>query len=60
MRASPSRSWAGSLRERHRGIQVRSHTIAVPSEFLGQGEHFGLEVRGDSMIDAGIHDGTRC
>ncbi|MFI5013199.1 MAG: transcriptional repressor LexA [Hyphomicrobiales bacterium] len=38
-------------------IQVRSHTIAVPSEFLGQGEHFGLEVRGDSMIEAGIHDG---
>jgi repressor LexA len=38
-------------------IQTRSHTIAVPSEFLGQGEHFGLEVRGDSMIDAGIHDG---
>ena len=38
-------------------IQNRSHTIAVPSEFLGQGEHFGLEVRGDSMIEAGIHDG---
>jgi repressor LexA len=38
-------------------IQTRSHTIAVPSEFLGQGEHFGLEVRGDSMIEAGIHDG---
>jgi repressor LexA len=38
-------------------IQTRSHTIAVPSDFLGQGEHFGLEVRGDSMIEAGIHDG---
>ena len=38
-------------------IQTRSHTIAVPSEFLGQGEHYGLEVRGDSMIEAGIHDG---
>ncbi|MBW0002400.1 MAG: transcriptional repressor LexA [Hyphomicrobiales bacterium] len=38
-------------------IQTRSHTIAVPSEFLGQGEHFGLEVRGDSMVEAGIHDG---
>jgi repressor LexA len=38
-------------------IQTRMNTIAVPSEFLGQGEHFGLEVRGDSMIEAGIHDG---
>jgi repressor LexA len=38
-------------------IQTRMSTIAVPSEFLGQGEHFGLEVRGDSMIEAGIHDG---
>ena len=24
---------------------------------LGSGEHFALEVRGDSMIDAGIFDG---
>ncbi len=38
-------------------IQQRSHTISVPSEFLGSGEHFGLEVRGDSMIEAGILDG---
>ncbi|MFI4996556.1 MAG: transcriptional repressor LexA [Hyphomicrobiales bacterium] len=38
-------------------IQTRMSTIAVPSDFLGQGEHFGLEVRGDSMIEAGIHDG---
>ncbi len=38
-------------------IQTHSHTIAVPPEMLGPGEHYALEVRGDSMIDAGIHDG---
>ena len=26
----------------------------MPPEFLGGGEHFALEVRGDSMIEAGI------
>jgi repressor LexA len=38
-------------------IQTHSHTITVPPEMLGPGEHFALEVRGDSMIDAGIFDG---
>ncbi|GLQ57803.1 transcriptional repressor LexA [Devosia nitrariae] len=38
-------------------IQTHSHTIAVPPEMLGVGEHFALEVRGDSMIEAGIFDG---
>jgi repressor LexA len=38
-------------------IQSHSHTIAVPPEMLGAGEHYALEVRGDSMIDAGIFDG---
>lgn len=38
-------------------IQTHSHTIAVPPEMLGAGEHFALEVRGDSMIEAGIFDG---
>jgi repressor LexA len=38
-------------------IQSRSHTITVPPEMLGAGEHFALEVRGDSMIEAGIFDG---
>lgn len=38
-------------------IQTHSHTITVPPEMLGGGEHFALEVRGDSMIDAGIFDG---
>jgi len=38
-------------------IQNRSHTISVSPEFLSHGEHFALEVRGDSMIEAGIFDG---
>ncbi len=38
-------------------IQSHSHTIAVPPEMLGAGEHYALEVRGDSMIEAGILDG---
>lgn len=37
-------------------IQTRSHTISVPPEFLANGDHFALEVRGDSMIGAGILD----
>ncbi|MDR4306176.1 transcriptional repressor LexA [Chelatococcus sambhunathii] len=38
-------------------IQSRSNTIAVSPDMLGAGEHFALEVRGDSMIEAGILDG---
>ncbi len=38
-------------------IQMRSHTINIPPDLLSAGEHFGLEVRGDSMIEAGILDG---
>ncbi|HWJ73728.1 MAG TPA: transcriptional repressor LexA [Kaistia sp.] len=38
-------------------IQSQSHSITVPPEMLGGGEHFALEVRGDSMIEAGILDG---
>jgi repressor LexA len=38
-------------------IQDHSHNISVPPEMLGGGEHFALEVKGDSMIDAGIFDG---
>lgn len=38
-------------------IQTRSHTINVPPDLLSSGEHFALEVRGDSMIEAGILDG---
>lgn len=32
-------------------------TIEVPVAMLGGGEHYALEVAGDSMLDAGIHDG---
>ena len=38
-------------------IQTRSHTINMPSDLLSTGEHFALEVRGDSMIEAGILEG---
>ncbi len=38
-------------------IQTRSHTIEVPPELVSSGEHFALEVKGDSMIEAGILDG---
>jgi len=37
---------------------LRDHTshIEVPLAMLGAGEHYALEVAGDSMIDAGIFD----
>src|SRR6202166_3850604 len=38
-------------------IQTRSHVINMPADLLTAGEHFALEVRGDSMIEAGILDG---
>src|SRR5882757_4161071 len=31
--------------------------LAVPAALLGGGEHYALEVSGDSMVDAGILDG---
>jgi repressor LexA len=34
-----------------------NETIYVPPDFLRSGEHFVLKVRGESMIDDGIHDG---
>jgi len=34
-----------------------SQTIGVPAFMLGRGEHYTLEIDGDSMIDAGINDG---
>ena len=37
-------------------IQSRSHTISMPPDMLGSGDHYALEVRGDSMIEAGILD----
>jgi len=38
-------------------IQHQTHAIAVPPEMLSGGEHYALEVKGDSMIEAGILDG---
>lgn len=38
-------------------IQNRSHSIALSPDFLSGGEHYALEVRGDSMVDVGIQDG---
>ena len=32
-------------------------TLAIPAALLGKGEHYALEVSGDSMIEAGIFDG---
>jgi repressor LexA len=35
-----------------------SHHVTVPGSMLsGKGQHYALEVKGDSMIDAGINDG---
>ena len=38
---------------------LRDHTatIDIPATLLGAGEHYALEIAGDSMIDAGILDG---
>ena len=38
-------------------IQNHSSDIDVPIDIVTGGEHFALEVRGDSMIDAGILEG---
>ncbi len=39
-------------------ISEVSHHVAVPGSMLsGRGHHYALEVRGDSMIEAGINDG---
>lgn len=38
-------------------IQHQTHSIAVPPDMLTGGDHYALEVKGDSMIDAGIFDG---
>ncbi len=38
-------------------IQHERERITVPAELLGSGDHYVLEVQGDSMIEAGILDG---
>jgi repressor LexA len=38
-------------------LRDQSTTVGVPASLLGSGDHYALEVAGDSMIDAGIFDG---
>ena len=38
-------------------IQNRSHSVTLSPDFLSGGEHYALEVRGNSMVEAGILDG---
>ena len=38
-------------------IQNEISRVSIPEELSKNGEHFGLKISGDSMIDAGINDG---
>jgi repressor LexA len=38
-------------------IEDQSHVLKLSPDLLASGEHFALEVKGDSMMDAGILDG---
>jgi len=38
-------------------IQHQTHSVVVPPDMLAAGDHYALEVKGDSMIEAGILDG---
>lgn len=38
-------------------LRDTSASVEVPASLLGLGDHYALDVDGDSMIDAGIHDG---
>lgn len=38
-------------------LRDHSQIIDVPASLLGSGEHYALEVEGDSMVEAGIHAG---
>ena len=38
-------------------LSAPSNFVSVPAGMVGLGRHYCLEVAGDSMIDAGIHDG---
>ncbi len=38
-------------------LQTRLETICLPASLIAKGEHYALQVRGDSMVDAGILDG---
>ncbi len=38
-------------------IEHAENRLSIPQTMVGAGEHYALEVNGDSMIDAGINDG---
>ena len=38
-------------------VMDHDQAVDVPADMLSRGEHFALTVAGDSMIEAGIHDG---
>jgi len=38
-------------------IQNEVSKVTIPEELRKNGEHFGLKISGDSMIEAGINDG---
>jgi len=38
-------------------LRDHSNSVDVPANLVGRGEHYALTVEGDSMVDAGIHDG---
>ena len=38
-------------------IQDQTHEVVVSPDLIAQGEHYALEVKGESMVEAGILDG---
>jgi len=38
-------------------LRDNSNQVEVPPSMIGIGDHYALEVEGDSMIEAGIHEG---
>ena len=38
-------------------LRDESNSISIPATMLGKGDHYALEIDGDSMVEAGILDG---
>jgi len=38
-------------------LRDQNASVAIPGNLIGRGEHYALEVAGDSMVEAGILDG---
>jgi repressor LexA len=38
-------------------LRDNSRYMDIPANMIGRGDHYALEVAGDSMVEAGIHDG---